>query len=93
MEIEIWQLENIIRAAAKEAVEAFAIKKDPTIDEVSESQAQKLGFGRHWISNQCAIGALSWIRSGVHKNSPKIFSLKKLKELKNGVNPLLKNLS
>ena len=92
MELDIWQLHKIIKAAAKEAVSEYAISKDPTIDEVTETQAIRLGFGRKWLANQRAIGALTCRRAGVHKNSPKVYSLKKLKELKDGINPLLKNL-
>lgn len=36
--------------------------------------------------------ALTWKRAGVHRNSPKVYSLKKLKELKDGIDPLLKSL-
>ena len=77
MEIDVWQLQNIIKAAAKEAVSEYAISKDPVIDEITETQAIRLGFGR---------------RTGVHRNSPKVYSLKKLKELKDGIDPLLKSL-
>lgn len=89
MEIDVWQLQNIIKAAAKEAVSEYAISKDPTVDEVTETQAIRLGFGRKWLAHQCAIGALTWKRAGVHRNSPKVYSLKRLRELKEGPNPLL----
>lgn len=66
--------------------------KDPVIDEITETQAIRLGFGRRWLAHQCATGALTWKRAGVHRNSPKVYSLKKLKELKDGIDPLLKSL-
>jgi len=49
MEIDVWQLQNIIKAAAKEAVSEYAISKDPVIDEITETQAIRLGFGRRWL--------------------------------------------
>ena len=111
MELDVWQLQKIIKAAAKEAVSEYAISKDPVIDEITETQASvsvissmtgsleitetqaiRLGFGRRWLAHQCATGALTWKRAGVHRNSPKVYSLKKLKELKDGIDPLLKSL-
>ena len=92
MELDIWQLQKIIKAAAKEAVSEYAISKDPTIDEVTETQAIRLGFGRKWLVSQRALGKLTFKRAGVHKNSPKVYSLKKLKELKEGIDPLLRNI-
>lgn len=92
MDLDIWQLQNIIKAAAQEAVSEYAISKDPTIDEVTETQAIRLGFGRRWLAHQRAIGALTYRRAGVHKNSPKVYSLKRLRELKEGINPLLRNI-
>ena len=92
MELDVWQLQKIIKAAAKEAVSEYAISKDPVIDEITETQAIRLGFGRRWLAHQCATGALTWKRAGVHRNSPKVYSLKKLKELKDGIDPLLKSL-
>ena len=86
MELDVWQLQKIIKAAAKEAVSEYAISKDPVIDEITETQA------RRWLAHQCATGALTWKRAGVHRNSPKVYSLKKLKELKDGIDPLLKSL-
>lgn len=82
----------MIKAAAKEAVSEYVISTDPTVDEVTETQAIRLGFGRRWLAHQCAKGSLSWKRAGTHKNSPKVYSLKKLRELKEGINPLLKPL-
>ena len=86
MELDVWQLQKIIKAAAKEAVSEYAISMVPVIDEI------RLGFGRRWLAHQCATGALTWKRAGVHRNSPKVYSLKKLKELKDGIDPLLKSL-
>ena len=39
MELDVWQLQKIIKAAAKEAVSEYAISKDPVIDEITETQA------------------------------------------------------
>ena len=44
MELDVWQLQKIIKAAAKEAVSEYAISKDPVIDEITETQAIRLGF-------------------------------------------------
>ena len=49
MEIDVWQLQNIIKAAAKEAVSEYAISKDPVIDEITETQAIRLGKGLVYI--------------------------------------------
>ena len=49
MELDVWQLQKIIKAAAKEAVSEYAISKDPVIDEITETQAIRLGFGRRWL--------------------------------------------
>lgn len=81
----------MIKAAAKEAVSEYVISNDPTIDEITETQAIRLGFGRRWLAHQCARGSLSWKRAGVHRNSPKVYSLKKLRDLKNGIDPLLRS--
>ena len=43
MELDVWQLQKIIKAAAKEAVSEYAISKDPVIDEITETQAIRLG--------------------------------------------------
>lgn len=89
MEISLWQLNNIIKAAAKEAVEQYALSLNPTEDEINERQAFK-EFGEGWVKHQLAVGLLDKpVRKGVHKNSPKVYSRSKLKELKYGVNPLL----
>lgn len=92
MELNVLQLQNIIRVTAKEAVREYVASTDPVIDEITETQAIRLGFGRRWLAHQCAKGTLSWKRAGVHRNSPKIYSLKKLRELKNEIDPLLKPL-
>ena len=41
MEIEIWELNNIIKAAAKAAVEEFRITQNPTSDEISDHKLSK----------------------------------------------------
>ena len=84
MELDIWQIQNIIRAAAKEAVREYAISKDPTIDEVTQTQAIRLGFGRRWLKNKEDSGLLKRLRAGKHPNSPIVYSLKRLRELKDG---------
>lgn len=89
MDIELWQLKNIIEAAAKRAVEQFILHQDPTKDEINERTAFK-EYGRgnvlHWLS----IGLLEPPkRQGKSKNSPKIYSRSKLNDLKNGADPLL----
>lgn len=92
MEIDIWQLNNIVKAVAKETVEQYMILQNPTSDEINERQAFR-EFGEAWIKHQRAIGALEApIRKGVSKNSPKIYSRKRLTELKYGVSPLLKSV-
>lgn len=89
MELDLWQLNNIVKAAAKEAVDQFRVLQNPTCDEINERQAFR-EFGEAWVKHQRAIGALEApIRKGVSKNSPKIYSRKRLTELKEGVNPLL----
>lgn len=92
MELDLWQLQQIVKAAAKEAVTEFAIAQHPAIDEVTETQAIRLGFSRRWLAAQHALGKLTWQRAGTSKNSPKLYSLRKLKELKEGINPLLKKI-
>ena len=82
MEIDIHQLLEIIRVTARETVSEYIVSNDPTSDEVSESQAIKLKYGRKWLAHQCAIGALTWRRAGTNSRSQKIYSLKRLKELK-----------
>lgn len=89
MEIELWQLKNIIEAAAKRAVEQFIIRQNPSKDEINERTAFK-EYGRgnvlHWLS----IGVLEPPRrQGKSKNSPKIYSRYKLNALRDGVDPLL----
>lgn len=92
MELDLWQLNNIVKAAAKEAVEQFRILQDPTSDEINERQAFR-EFGEAWVKHQRAIGVLEApIRKGVSKNSPKIYSRKRLEELKYGINPLIRSV-
>ena len=83
MEIDAWQLQVLIREAAKEAVAEFA-------RHLTYSQACK-EFGEGWLDHQIAIGAAKWFRKGVYKNSPKIFSRKELKALKEGPSKVLRN--
>lgn len=82
MNIEIEQLLDIIKITAKTAVGEYISVSEPSRDEITETQAIKLGFGRKWIAHQCAIGALSFKRAGKTEKSPKIYSYRQLKELK-----------
>ena len=75
MEIDAWQLKVIIRETAKEAVEEYIRRSNPTSDR---------RYGEGWLDHQIAIGAAKWIRKGVYQNSPKIFSIKQLDDLKYG---------
>lgn len=89
MEIELWQLNNIIRAAAKEAVEQFILHQNPSTDEINERQAFR-EFGEGWVKNMLAIGALEPpLRKGTSRNSPKVYSRSQLKKLRYGADPLL----
>ena len=92
MEVDLWQLKNIIRATAKEVVQEMMIQQNPTSDEITESQAYK-EFGEGWLDHQKMIGAVKWVRKGAHKNSPKIYSRKQLNELKYGPDSLLMAIS
>jgi hypothetical protein len=88
MEISPLQLQNIIRATAKEAVAEYIRQSNPATDEITEAKAVRIygkGNLRHWMS----LGLLTYKRAGVHKNSPKIYSIKALDELSRGVDPLL----
>lgn len=89
MEIELWELKNIVKAAAEEAVKKYILSQEPTKDEMTERQAKK-EFGEGWIDNQVALGLVKPIRKGIYKNSKKIYSRSALMELKHGANPLLK---
>lgn len=89
MELELWQLNNIIKAAAKEAVRQFQIQQNPESDEIKEREAFR-EFGRGWVLHQLAIGAIQPPkRAGNKPNSPKIYSRSELWSLKHGVDPLL----
>ena len=92
MEIELWELTNIVKAAAEEAVKKYILSQEPTKDEMTERQAKK-EFGDGWVDSQVALGLVKPIRKGIHKNSKKIYSRSALMELKHGVNPLLKAVS
>lgn len=89
MEIELWELKNIVKAAAEEAVKQYILSQEPTKDEITERQAKK-AFGDGWVDNQVALGLVKPIRKGIHKNSKKIYSRSALMELKYGANPLLR---
>lgn len=92
MEIELWELNNIIQATAKATARAIKVEMNPTKDEITESDAYRT-YGEGWLDHQKAIGAAKWKRKGVHKNSPKIYSRKQLDELKLGPDPLLKAIT
>lgn len=83
MEIDAWQLKVIIRETAKEAVEEYIRRSNPTSDEITYSKACRR-YGEGWLDHQIAIGAAKWIRKGVYQNSPKKFSIKQLDDLKYG---------
>ena len=89
MEIDAWQLKIIIRETAKEAVEEYIRRNDPTSDEITYSKACRK-YGEGWLDHQIAIGAAKGIRKGVYQNSPKIFSIKQLDDLKYGPSAQLK---
>lgn len=92
MEIELWELKNIVKAAAEEAVKKYILSQEPTKDEMTERQAKK-EFGDGWVEHQVSLGLVTPIRKGVHKNSKKIYSRSALLDLKYGANPLLKAVS
>jgi hypothetical protein len=89
MELELWQLKNIIQAAAEEAVRKYIAMTNPTDDEISARQAYK-EFGEGWVKSQVACGVIKPLRKGTSKNSKKVYSRYILYDLKNGANPLLK---
>ena len=89
MEIELWQLQNIIEAAAKKAVAEVMNRIHPGGDEINWRQACDI-FGRGWLENAESLGLVKPIRAGKSKNSPKIYSRTLLMELKYGADPLLK---
>ena len=91
MEIELWELKNIITAAAEEAVKKYILQQQPSKDEMTERQAFR-EFGEGWVNNQVALGLVKPFRKGTAKNSPKIYLRSVLHDLKNG-NPLLKSVS
>lgn len=93
MEIELWELKNIIKAAAEEAVKRYAVRMNPTGDEITERQAFR-EFGEGWVKHQLATGLLERPkRKGTAKNSPKVYSRMRLAELKDGANPLLASVT
>ena len=56
MEIDAWQLQALIREAAREAVAEYARHLEPTKDEITYNQACR-EFGEGWLDHQIAIGA------------------------------------
>jgi len=92
MELDVWQLQKIIRETAKETVKEMLAMQNPSKDEITERQAFR-EFGEGWVKHQRAIGVLEAPkRKGVYPRSPKIYSRKRLSELKFGVSPLIKNI-
>ena len=89
MELELWQLKNIIQAAAEEAVRKYIAMTNPTDDEISARQAYK-EFGEGWVKSQVECGTIKPLRKGKSKNSKKVYSRYILYDLKNGDNPLIR---
>lgn len=89
MEIELWELKNIVQAAAEEAVKKYILSQHPTKDEITERQAYK-EFGSAWVRGQVALGLVKPFRKGESRNSAKVYPRSVLMELKHGANPLLK---
>lgn len=89
MEIELWELKNIVKAAAEEAVRKYVLSQNPGDDEMTERQAYR-EFGTGWVNSQVALGLIKPTRRGTAKNSPKVYSRSALTDLKTGANPLLK---
>lgn len=91
MEIELWELKNIVKAAAEEAVKKYILSQAPTKDEITERQAYK-EYGNAWVKSQVALGLVKPIRKGTAKNSPRIYPRSVLHDLKFG-NPLLNTVT
>lgn len=90
MELDIWQLTTLVRSTAEEAVRQYRIAIDPSSDEITQREAARI-YGVGWLKSQCARGMITWSRAGTAPNSKKIFSRKRLEELKNGdIDPILK---
>lgn len=89
MELELWQLKNIIQAAADEAVRKYIAQTNPTDDEISGRQAYR-EFGEGWVKSQVACGTVKPLRRGTSKNSKKVYSRSVLYGLKNGANHLIR---
>lgn len=89
MEIELWELKNIVKAAAEEAVKQYVLSQNRSSDELTERQAYR-EFGEGWVNSQVALGLVKPTRKGVAKNSPKIYLRSVLSDLKEGGSQLLK---
>jgi hypothetical protein len=81
MEIELWELKNIVKAAAEEAVKKYIVAQNPTADEISERQAYR-EFGEGWVNSQVSLGTIKPFRKGTSRNSKKLYSRAALTELK-----------
>ena len=86
---DLWVTNNLVKAAAKEAVKEYALAQNPSKDEITQRQAFE-EFGEGWVLNQVSNGLIKPFRKGVYKNSPKMYSRSSLLELKYGANPLLR---
>ena len=81
MEIELWELKNIVQAAAEAAVKKYIATQNPTEDEISERQAYR-EFGEGWVMSQVSLGTIKPYRKGTSRNSKKLYSRAALSELK-----------
>ena len=88
MDIELWQLKNIIEATAKKAVAQVMLHLDPASDEMSARQAHE-EFGKKFVDELEEAGLIKPRRKSVYKNSKKIYSRQELTEHKYGCDPLL----
>ncbi|MDR2084371.1 MAG: hypothetical protein LBP67_05190 [Bacteroidales bacterium] len=73
----ISKLQDILSAAAETAVSKYIAAANPKDDLVSERQAYRR-FGEARIRRWAREGKLTYIRSGVEKNSKKLYSLAQL---------------
>ena len=65
MEIDAWQLQVLIREAAKEAVGEDAVNLEPNKDEITDKQDCS-ALGVVWLDHQIAIGSVKWVSKGVY---------------------------
>ena len=86
---DLWVLNNLVKAAAKETAKECALAQNPSKDEITQRQAFE-EFGEGWVLNQVSNGLIKPFRKVVYKNSPKMYSRSSLLELKYGANPLLR---